>query len=445
MVNQISNWTNIGIGTRPIVIQRDDDEARTVAVNSVIEGGKRLSYSEYLRLSDLLGSQVPATTVPDERVFIITHQTMELTFRLCLFDLYVIAQTVERLLDLELAGLKHLSLFRDKLDGDSSEATFWRPARTAVTRLRLSGEVVLPNLLSMIGRADAATFSNREFAAFRGALEPASGFQSVQFRLLELAFGKSGLLKLPVFPVDVYARNYKPPQLPEAWLASVQSPAFFGEDPRGGLPHEPEIIHAASKLAGITNKVLARLAPAESIDLEPPPCALIDTGECQRAVNGLERIFSRHLTQAPAESREQMRERQRQSLEIFQNSLEEVVRVENAYRQTLAAPRRGAYALQLAAPDCVLVEVINSLIAADDALFGSQEGSLLGEHQKVASTRIKKMQLMAGERNEPTPPEGTGGGGPPYLAWRRRYLVPLFPMLPAYRGLEDAEALSWIE
>ena len=108
------------------------------------------------------------------------------------------------------------------------------------------------------------------------------------------------------------------------------------------------------------------------------------------------------------------------------------------------ATRRGAYALQLSTPDCVLIEIINSLIAADDTLFGSQDGSLLGEHQKVAMTRIRKMQSLAREQDESTP-EGTGGGGPPYLAWRRRYLVPLFPMLPGYRGLEDVEALSWIE
>ena len=258
MIKRISNWTNIGIGTRPTVVQSDDDEARTVAVNPTVEGGKRLSYSEYLRLSDLLSSQVPATTVPDERVFIITHQAMELTFRLCLFDLYVIAQTLERLLNLESASLKHLSLFREKLDSDSSEAAFWRPARTAASRLRLSGEVVLPNLLSMIGRADAATFSNREFAAFRGALEPASGFQSVQFRLLELAFGKANLLKLPVFPVDVYTRNYKPAQLPDSCIAPVQSPTFLGRDPRGGLPDEPEIANSASQLTDRINKVLAR-------------------------------------------------------------------------------------------------------------------------------------------------------------------------------------------
>ena len=444
MFKRISNWTNIGIGTRSTMIQSDDDEARTVAVNPMIEGGKRLSYSEYLRLSTLLSSQVPATTVPDERVFIITHQAMELTFRLCLFDLYIIAETLERLSNLESASLKHLSLFRDELDSDSSEASFWRPARTAATRLRLAGEVVLPNLLSMIGRADAATFSNREFAAFRGALEPASGFQSVQFRLLELAFGKANLLKLPVFPVDVYVRNYKPTQLPDSCIAPVQSPTFLGRDPHGGLPGEPEITNSASQLSEIINKVLARLAQAGPVDLEPPSCTLISTDQCYQAVNGLQRIFSHHLTQASAESRDHIREGQRQSLELFRTSLEEVVRIENAHRETLTETRRGAYALQLSSPECVLIEIINSLIAADDAFFGSQEASLLGEHQKVAMTRIRKMQSMAGDRGESTP-EGTGGGGPPYLAWRRRYLVPLFPMLPGYRGLEDAETLSWIE
>jgi tryptophan 2,3-dioxygenase len=439
----MSNWTEIGIGTTGTAVHIDGAHDTRV-INQLVNGRKLLTYSEYLRLTDLLGSQIPATTVPDERAFIITHQAIELAFRLCLFDLYVIGRTLDQLLETDAATHRHLSLFSDSLDGEGWEATFWRPARTAAARVRFSAEAVLPNLLSLIGREGSATFSTREFAIFRSALEPASGFQSVQFRLLERAFGKAGLLALPVFPVDVYARNYESAR-PMSTLEPVESSVFFGSEGTGGSADEAELVRYASSVSDLIDNVLARLAPPGTMDLEPPSCALITASQLAAAVEGLVRIFARHANQVPGELQDEVRERQQREIQLFRAALIQVTEKENERRERLSETRRGAYALRLSAPTSALIEILDALVAADDSLFGSKETSFLTEHQLIAMTRIKRLRVMAEERAESIPPEGTGGGGPPYLAWRRSYLVPLFPMLPAYRGLEDTEVLSWIE
>src|SRR5690349_4885120 len=69
-------------------------------VNPVLPDGRRLlDYHTYIGLERLLSCQTPTSTVPDERVFIITHQLFELAFKQMIFDLGVISATFKHLLD----------------------------------------------------------------------------------------------------------------------------------------------------------------------------------------------------------------------------------------------------------------------------------------------------------------------------------------------------------
>jgi hypothetical protein len=77
-------------------------------VNPPLPDGRRLlDYHTYLGLDRLLACQTPGSLVPDERVFIITHQLFELAFKEMIFDLSVIAATLTHLLDLDDAGEFH--------------------------------------------------------------------------------------------------------------------------------------------------------------------------------------------------------------------------------------------------------------------------------------------------------------------------------------------------
>lgn len=114
-------------------------------------------YAAYLDVESLLERARPRTDVPDEVLFIVTHQALELWFAEALHEIdRVIAQLAEGRLTEARHGMRRLHL---------------------VVRLWMSHMDVLD------------TMPTSEFNAFRGALGRASGLQSSQFRELELASG----------------------------------------------------------------------------------------------------------------------------------------------------------------------------------------------------------------------------------------------------------------
>ncbi len=121
-----------------------------------------LSYSEYLHVPQLLREQACLADPPahDELQFIVVHQVYELWFKLVLFEL----DEVHRLVD---AG-----------DDDA--------LRTA-TRLLRRVESILKVCVAQIHVLES--MRPVDFLAFRGRLNPASGFQSVQFREVEFLLG----------------------------------------------------------------------------------------------------------------------------------------------------------------------------------------------------------------------------------------------------------------
>jgi tryptophan 2,3-dioxygenase len=114
-----------------------------------------VTYWDYVRLDTLLSLQTPLTDIPDERIFIIYHQITELYFKLCLHEYEQIGFT-ENLPAAELL--------------------------TRVQRINRYFEHLIDSFDVMVEGMD-----RQQFLKFRMSLMPASGFQSAQYRLIELA------------------------------------------------------------------------------------------------------------------------------------------------------------------------------------------------------------------------------------------------------------------
>ncbi|MEX0812153.1 MAG: tryptophan 2,3-dioxygenase family protein [Chitinophagales bacterium] len=114
-----------------------------------------LTYWDYIRLDVLLNLQVPRTPYPDEKIFILYHQITELYFRLVL---HAGEQVRER--------------------GDKLTSSFFT---TQVKRMNSYFESLIKSFEIMIEGMD-----KQQFLKFRMALLPASGFQSAQYRIIEL-------------------------------------------------------------------------------------------------------------------------------------------------------------------------------------------------------------------------------------------------------------------
>src|SRR5689334_7672903 len=103
------------------------------------DGRQRLDYHNYLDLDKLLQAQVPGSLIPDERVFVITHQLFDLVFKMMIFDCAVLAATFDKLLCLPDAD--------EFLRVATGDGEFWRPALTAAGRLRFSSKELLPTVM----------------------------------------------------------------------------------------------------------------------------------------------------------------------------------------------------------------------------------------------------------------------------------------------------------
>ena len=128
---------------------------------------EQLTYSSYLRVPELLALQHPQS-VPqhhDEMLFIIVHQTYELWFKELLHDL-----------DAVVGNLRAAALAPDSHDQVYEAARLLRRC-TEITRVLVEQFTILETMLPT------------HFLAFRHKLEPASGFQSEQFRELEFLCG----------------------------------------------------------------------------------------------------------------------------------------------------------------------------------------------------------------------------------------------------------------
>jgi tryptophan 2,3-dioxygenase len=130
-------------------------------------GPGEITYGSYLRLDDILSAQHPESArqgeeAHDEMLFIIVHQTYELWFKQILHEL-------DRVQD---------DLARDPVED-------WRLSRVvhALERIR----EILKLGIAQIDVLESMT--PQDFLDFRDCLSSSSGFQSLQFRLIETRLG----------------------------------------------------------------------------------------------------------------------------------------------------------------------------------------------------------------------------------------------------------------
>jgi tryptophan 2,3-dioxygenase len=171
-----------------------------------------VEYAEYLKLDQLLGSQSPKSLeygrpAHDEMLFVIVHQAYELWFKQILHELDSV-----------------LALFRaDSVDERSIGIALRRLARvTEIQKLLVDQLRVLETMTPL------------DFLDFRDFLVPASGFQSLQFRLIETKLGlraEHRALSSPERQAELRAAEAEPSlfALVERWLERtpfLETPGF---------------------------------------------------------------------------------------------------------------------------------------------------------------------------------------------------------------------------
>lgn len=151
--------------------------------------GESQSYGEYLGLNQILTAQRPVSMEHDEMLFIIIHQASELWMKLCLHELTAAREHIRR---------------------DDLGPSFKMLARVSRIQQQLvqSWDVL-------------ATMTPAEYSLFRNQLGRASGFQSVQYRMLEFIIGN----KLPD-TVQVHKRD---PQAYEDLQRALHTPSIYDE------------------------------------------------------------------------------------------------------------------------------------------------------------------------------------------------------------------------
>ena len=129
----------------------------------------RMTYAGYLQLDRLLSAQQPLSNPEhhDELLFIIQHQTTELWFKLMLHELRAAIALVR---------------------ADALEPSFKILARVKSIQAQLVSQWSV-----------LATLTPTEYGEFRHVLGPASGFQSPQYREVELLLGNKEPEKLAVY------------------------------------------------------------------------------------------------------------------------------------------------------------------------------------------------------------------------------------------------------
>ncbi|MTI05025.1 tryptophan 2,3-dioxygenase [Roseibium denhamense] len=117
----------------------------------------KMSYGDYLDLAQILSAQKPLSTASDELLFIIQHQTSELWMKLMLHELH---------------------LAREAISADRMPEAMKLLARVSriMEQLNSAWDVL-------------RTMTPSDYTQFRDALGLSSGFQSLQYRLIEFVLG----------------------------------------------------------------------------------------------------------------------------------------------------------------------------------------------------------------------------------------------------------------
>src|SRR5262244_3043238 len=170
-----------------------------------------LSYNKYLRVQDLINLQdcLSSPAHHDELLFITVHQAYELWFKQILHELDAAIQLLEE----------------DRV-----------PAATRAVNRIVAIEKLLVNQIHIL-----ESMTPISFLAFRDELNPASGFQSMQFREIEFTSGLKDEGILREFQNDEFASSrlksrFKSPSLHDAFFSILRACGF--DAPADGGPDQ---------------------------------------------------------------------------------------------------------------------------------------------------------------------------------------------------------------
>ncbi len=182
---------------------RDGTIPYAIKTESMEEYGKnpKLSYNKYLKVPEItkLQETLSDPTSHDELLFIIIHQTYELWFKQILHEL-----------DATMKWINSDRLFR---------ANHSMKVVTSIEKV-LVGQIHILETMAPIG-----------FLEFREKLNPASGFQSMQFREVEFISGAKDEKLMKYFVDDALAtenlkRRFKEPTLSDAFWQALERKGF---------------------------------------------------------------------------------------------------------------------------------------------------------------------------------------------------------------------------
>ncbi len=180
----------------------DSSNRRELEASITTDLRERLTYAGYLQLDQLLNAQQPLSQPAhhDEMLFIIQHQTSELWMKLVIHELQAAIQC---------------------LSEDRTDQTLKMLARVKKIQKQLSEQWSV-----------LETLTPAEYLQFRDVLGQSSGFQSLQYRLIEFMLGNKNADMLAVFAYDQIAHA----QLTQVLHAPSLYDQFLAHLARAGHP-----------------------------------------------------------------------------------------------------------------------------------------------------------------------------------------------------------------
>ncbi len=146
-------------------------DAMGQSIDSYLDGlliSNYLTYWDYVHVDTLLSLQNPKTDFPDELIFIIYHQITELYFKLSLHEMQ------------QIAGNGKIILPNGEQKGWNKSISL-KFLFERITRINRYFEALTKSFEIMINGME-----KEQFLRYRMALLPASGFQSAQYRMIEI-------------------------------------------------------------------------------------------------------------------------------------------------------------------------------------------------------------------------------------------------------------------
>lgn len=227
------------------------DQNKSAQFGGVTSGGhSSLDYNSYLMVEQLKTLQVCQSEPPhhDEPLFIIIHQTYELWFKLIIHEIDLVFELMN--------------------ENKVRRATHFMRRAVAIMKLLVQQIHILE------------TMSPTDFLGFRHKLNPASGFQSSQFREIEFMAGLKEERMLMHFQNDRSAfedltRRFNAPSLKDEFYALLRRHGFSLPMPLADSSEEEQTALEQSRV-----KELCRLYQEEELgDLHDLAETLVDIDE----------------------------------------------------------------------------------------------------------------------------------------------------------------------